>query len=54
MEEGVFALDAALYGQGGSWKGDKGHTSDGGDGGGVIHHDLSTPEGVAALRSMGF
>jgi hypothetical protein len=52
MEEGLLRLEASMYGFGGKYKEDKGGPSSGE--GQTKHHDLTTDEGKAALRRLGF
>jgi hypothetical protein len=49
MEESLLTLEACMYGMGGSYKNDGG-----GNKGADKVHDLSTEEGKAAARAMGF
>lgn len=49
MEEGLLQLEASMYGFGGRYKDDKGGKSNP-----VKTHDLTTDEGKAALKRLGF
>lgn len=49
MEEGLLQLEASMYGFGGKYKDDKG-----GRNGPSKTHDLTTDEGKAALKRLGF
>lgn len=48
-EANLVKMEASLYGGGGKYKNDKG-----GKGGPSVQHDISTPEGFANLKAMGF
>lgn len=48
-EENLVAMEAAMYGSGNSYKEDKKPRASKAN-----THDLATPEGIGALRSMGF
>ena len=52
MEEGLLQLEASMYGFGGKYKDDKG--GPGQTDGQTKTHDLTTDEGKAALRRLGF